>query len=84
MVDDEELLDLVEMEVRELLSEYEFPGGDTPIVRQTLPAQRQAAETRCSAAGTVAWVCSVCAAEETSPAVGKSIVCAGSFETVPL
>ena len=33
MVDDEELLDLVEMEVRELLSQYEFPGDDTPIVR---------------------------------------------------
>ena len=33
MVDDEELLDLVELEVRELLSEYEFPGDDTPIVR---------------------------------------------------
>src|SRR3954465_7133102 len=33
MVDDEELLELVEMEVRELLSEYEFPGDDTPIVR---------------------------------------------------
>ena len=33
MVDDDELLDLVEMEVRELLSEYEFPGDDTPIVR---------------------------------------------------
>ena len=33
MVDDEELLDLVEMEIRELLSEYEFPGDDTPIVR---------------------------------------------------
>jgi len=33
MVDDEELLDLVEMEVRELLSEYDFPGDDTPIVR---------------------------------------------------
>jgi len=33
MVDDEELLDLVEMEVRELLSEYEFPGDDIPIVR---------------------------------------------------
>ena len=32
-VDDEELLELVEMEVRELLSEYEFPGDDTPIVR---------------------------------------------------
>jgi elongation factor Tu len=33
MVDDEELLDLVELEVRELLDEYEFPGDDTPIVR---------------------------------------------------
>lgn len=33
MVDDEELLELVEMEVRDLLSEYEFPGDDTPIVR---------------------------------------------------
>jgi elongation factor Tu len=33
MVDDEELLDLVELEVRELLSSYEFPGDDTPVVR---------------------------------------------------
>ena len=33
MVDDEELLELVEMEVRELLNEYDFPGDDTPIVR---------------------------------------------------
>ena len=33
MVDDEELLELVEMEVRELLSKYEFPGDDTPITR---------------------------------------------------
>ena len=33
MVDDEELLDLVEMEVRDLLNEYGFPGDDTPIVR---------------------------------------------------
>ena len=32
-VDDEELLDLVELEVRELLSEYEFPGDDIPVVR---------------------------------------------------
>ncbi|HEV2757995.1 MAG TPA: elongation factor Tu, partial [Acidimicrobiales bacterium] len=32
-VDDEELLDLVDLEVRELLSEYEYPGDDTPIVR---------------------------------------------------
>ena len=33
MVDDEELLDLVEMEIRELLSEYDFTGDDTPIIR---------------------------------------------------
>ena len=32
-VDDEELLELVEMEVRELLTEYEFPGDDTPIIK---------------------------------------------------
>src|SRR6202012_3050050 len=33
MVDDPELLELVEMEVRELLSKYEFPGDDIPIVK---------------------------------------------------
>ncbi|MCI9182767.1 MAG: elongation factor Tu [Acholeplasmatales bacterium] len=33
MVDDEELIDLVEMETRELLSEYDFPGDDIPIIR---------------------------------------------------
>ncbi len=33
MVDDEELLDLVEMEVRELLDEDHFPGDDTPIIK---------------------------------------------------
>ncbi len=33
MVDDEELLDLVELEVRELLSTYEFPGDDIPVIR---------------------------------------------------
>ena len=33
MVDDEELLDLVEMEVRDLLNEYEFPGDDLPVIR---------------------------------------------------
>ena len=34
-VDDEELLDLVEMEIRELLNEYDFPGDDVPIIRGT-------------------------------------------------
>ena len=33
MVDDEELLDLVELEVRELLTDFEFPGDDTPVIR---------------------------------------------------
>jgi elongation factor Tu len=33
MVDDAELLELVELEVRELLSKYEFPGDDIPIVK---------------------------------------------------
>ncbi|HFF8990406.1 TPA: GTP-binding protein, partial [Clostridium perfringens] len=33
MVDDEELLELVEMEVRELLSEYNFPGDDIPVIK---------------------------------------------------
>jgi elongation factor Tu len=33
LVDDDELLDLVEMEIRDLLSSYEFPGDDTPIIR---------------------------------------------------
>ena len=33
MVDDPELLELVEMEIRDLLNEYEFPGDDTPIIQ---------------------------------------------------
>jgi elongation factor Tu len=33
LVDDEELLDLIELEVRELLSKYDFPGDDTPVIR---------------------------------------------------
>src|SRR5690606_23392414 len=33
MVDDEELLELVEMEVRDLLSEYDFPGDDVPVIK---------------------------------------------------
>ena len=33
MVDDEELLELVEMEIRELLSEYDFPGDDIPVIK---------------------------------------------------
>jgi elongation factor Tu len=33
MVDDEEMLELVEMEIRDLLTKYDFPGDDTPIIR---------------------------------------------------
>jgi len=48
MVDDEELLDLVELEVRELLNEYEFPGDDAPVVRvsalKALEGDAEAAE----------------------------------------
>jgi len=33
MVDDEEMLELVEMEIRDLLNKYSFPGDDTPIIR---------------------------------------------------
>src|ERR1700687_4290148 len=38
LVDDKELLDLVEMEVRDLLTKYEFPGDKTPIVRGSAKA----------------------------------------------
>jgi elongation factor Tu len=52
MVDDEELLELVEMEVRELLDEYEFPGDDTPIVAgSALKALEEAKEGKVDAWG---------------------------------
>ncbi len=41
MVDDDELIELVEMEVRELLSEYEFDGDNTPIVVGSAKANRR-------------------------------------------
>ena len=45
LVDDAELLDLVEMEIRELLTKYEFPGDDTPIIRgSSLPAVNNPAD----------------------------------------
>lgn len=44
MVDDEELMELVEMEVRELLSEYEFPGDDIPIIRGSALKALEAAQ----------------------------------------
>ena len=45
LVDDEELLDLVEMEVRDLLSEYDFPGDDIPIVRGSAREALESAST---------------------------------------
>ena len=51
MVDDEELLDLVELEVRELLSKYEYPGDDIPVVRgsalQALENADDEAKSKC-------------------------------------
>ena len=44
MVDDEELLELVEMEVRELLSQYKFPGDDTPIIKGSALKALEAAD----------------------------------------
>jgi len=52
MVDDEELLELVELEVRELLSEYEFPGDDLPVIKGSAlkaleSGELDAEETKC-------------------------------------
>ena len=49
LVDDEELLDLVEMEIRDLLSSYDFPGDDTPIVRGSAREALESASTDVSA-----------------------------------
>ncbi len=49
LVDDEELLDLVEMEIRDLLSSYDFPGDDTPIVRGSAREALESANTDVSA-----------------------------------
>ncbi|MES2998740.1 MAG: elongation factor Tu [Pseudomonadota bacterium] len=51
MVDDDELLDLVEMEVRELLSKYDFPGDDIPIIRGSA---KKALEGDCEGGGVYA------------------------------
>ena len=45
MVDDEELLELVEMEIRELLSEYDFPGDDIPIIKGSALKALEAAQS---------------------------------------
>ncbi len=51
MVDDEELLELVELEVRELLSEYDFPGDDIPVIKgsalKALEAEGEGADAEC-------------------------------------
>ena len=49
LVDDEELLDLVEMEIRDLLSSYDFPGDDTPIVRGSAREALESANSDLSA-----------------------------------
>lgn len=50
LVDDEELLDLVEMEVRDLLSKYDFPGDDIPVIRgSALPAYQSPADETANA-----------------------------------
>ncbi len=50
LVDDEELLDLVEMEIRELLSEYDFPGDDIPIIRGSAREALESTNTDSSSA----------------------------------
>ena len=49
LVDDDELLDLVEMEIRDLLSQYDFPGDDTPIVRGSARDALESTSTDASA-----------------------------------
>src|SRR3989440_1057941 len=49
MMDDEELLELVELELRELLSKYEFPGDDTPTIRGSALADLESPSTSLSA-----------------------------------
>ena len=57
MVDDEELLELVEMEVRELLSKYDFPGDDLPVIKgSALQALEALTATPKMARGTNKWV----------------------------
>ena len=58
MVDDEELLDLVELEVRELLTEYDFPGDDTPVIRVSAaqgPRGRPRVDARRSSSSWTPW-----------------------------
>ena len=54
LVDDPELLELVEMEVRELLSKYDFPGDDIPIVKGSAHGGAGTA-TRANSATTRSW-----------------------------
>ena len=52
-VDDEELLDLVELEVRELLSEYEFPGDDVPVIRGSALQALESGDPEAEATGCI-------------------------------
>ncbi len=54
MVDDAELLDLVELEVRELLSSYQFPGDETPVIRGSALQALQAADPKSVSGGQIA------------------------------
>ena len=54
LVDDEELLELVEMEIRDLLSQYEFDGDNTPIIRGSARAALESTSTDINGRGTVA------------------------------
>ena len=67
MVDDEELLELVEMEVRELLDKYEFPGDDTPVIRGSA---LKALEGRGDGAGEGSMVSLVEALDRVHPGAG--------------
>ena len=55
MVDDEELLDLVELEVRELLKQYEFPGDDIPVVRGSALKALDGGTGGCEVEDSVRW-----------------------------
>jgi len=76
MVDDEELLDLVEMEVRDLLSQYQFPGDDIPIIRGSALNALNAESADDDAAKKVVELISSCDAEIPVPerAVDKPFI----------
>ncbi|MDQ6964460.1 MAG: elongation factor Tu [Mariprofundales bacterium] len=70
MVDDEELMELVEMEVRELLSEYDFPGDDIPIIKGSA---LKALEGDTSEIGSVAIEALMAAVDESIPTPDRAV-----------